>query len=510
MKQIKLPRGAWSYDPEKPLGPPGGFGAVFAGSGNQGQPVAVKRLHLQAADAAHRELRVASELANRNLKHVMPVLDAGQDSESDAYFVVMPIAERSLQDTLRDDGPRPETDVVELLSQIAMGLAEVPDIVHRDLKPANVLLFDGRWHIADFGIARFVEESTSARTLKDCLSPHFAAPEQWRYEHATSATDIYALGCVAYTLLVGTPPFDGPSAELRDKHLHAAPPEAAGCSSQMRTLIAMMMRKVPAARPSLARVSGILDRIKSTAVVPSPNAALDRLAAAAAAHEAQQAQAAADREQVRSVQAQRSALAAEALSVLTPIFEQLARRITDSVPSASLRASGSSRFIHVGPATLELDFGVPQESLHNGGDMDGVVRLDPQRTLNESDFPRSHWDVICGAQIEVDQDSPPHKRAASLWYTKRTDKRADYRWYEVGYEGNPLTGRRFQFQPAAVAPDLADRAHSSAMDVIQASYPPVPIDDEDLDAFCERWAYVLAEACEGRLQHLPTSLPSVR
>ena len=97
MKKVKLPRGVWSYDPKKPLGAPGGFGAVFAGTDEQGKPVAVKRLHVDAAQAAHRELRIAGSLASRNLQHVIPVLDAGQDSESDQYFVVMPVAQRSLQ-----------------------------------------------------------------------------------------------------------------------------------------------------------------------------------------------------------------------------------------------------------------------------------------------------------------------------------------------------------------------------------------------------------------------------
>ena len=253
-----------------------------------------------------------------------------------------------------------------------------------------------------------------------------------------------------------------------------------------------MLRKAPAARPSLPRVSAILEQIKHAGTVPTSNAALDLLAGAAAAHERQQAQAAAERERARSVEAQRSALAAEARGILVRIFEELEHRITASVPSATVRASASSHFIHVGPATLDLDVGMSGQA------------------LGEDSFPRSHWDVICGATIEVVQPSPPHKRAASLWYTRRTDNRADYRWYEVGYMGHPLTGRGFKFQPAAVTPDLADRAHSSGMDVVQASYPPVPIDDEELDAFCERWTYILAEACAGRLQHMPTSLPSVR
>ena len=201
--------------------------------------MAVKRLHLAASEAAHRELTIAEDLADRELRHVMPVLDAGQDSESEGYFVVMPVAERSLQDRLHTQGPMAEADAVEVLSQIASGLEQVKHLVHRDLKPGNVLFMDGHWCIADLGIARFVEESTSARTLKDCLSPQYASPEQWRFERATSATDIYALGCIGHALLTGAPPFTGGRAELQDKHLNAAPSDPPACSPQMRTLLSI-------------------------------------------------------------------------------------------------------------------------------------------------------------------------------------------------------------------------------------------------------------------------------
>src|SRR2546429_209287 len=114
MKQIRLPNGIWSYDPKKPLGKPGGFGAVFRGEDIKGNPVAVKRLHIDAAQAAHRELTIAQDLAGREFQHVIPVLDAGQDSESDFYFVVMPVATGSLQDHLSKHGPLDDTEAVEV------------------------------------------------------------------------------------------------------------------------------------------------------------------------------------------------------------------------------------------------------------------------------------------------------------------------------------------------------------------------------------------------------------
>ena len=182
MDDIRLPGGIWRIDTLRPLGSPGGFGAVFIGESEGGDAVAIKRLHLGAADAAHRELSIAEELRSVSSDHVVSVLDAGQDSDSDRYFIVMPVADESLQDYLAREGLLPDTLAAEILGQIATGLADIPGIVHRDLKPANVLSLDGFWQVADFGIARFVEASTSSRTLREALTPAFAAPEQWRLE----------------------------------------------------------------------------------------------------------------------------------------------------------------------------------------------------------------------------------------------------------------------------------------------------------------------------------------
>src|SRR5258706_10870272 len=142
---IRLPRGEWVYDPSRPLGPPGGFGRVYQGRGQGFPDVAVKKLHIDAEQAAHRELRIAAELADREMEHVLPFLDAGQDSESEGYFVVMPRADRSLLDALRANGPLREVEAAGVLHQIVSGLLEGPDLVHRDLKPGNVLEHQAKW-----------------------------------------------------------------------------------------------------------------------------------------------------------------------------------------------------------------------------------------------------------------------------------------------------------------------------------------------------------------------------
>ena len=148
--EIRLAQGAWRYDDEKRLGQPGGFGEVFEGEGDDG-PVAVKRLLATANQFGHRELDINRRLMERNLEHVVPVYDAGQDAGSDRYFLVMPVCGESLQDVVRrhPDGMQLE-DVTEAVSTILKGLTEVSDLVHRDLKPSNILRHQVIWKIADF------------------------------------------------------------------------------------------------------------------------------------------------------------------------------------------------------------------------------------------------------------------------------------------------------------------------------------------------------------------------
>lgn len=283
MRTIRLPGGEWFYDESAPLGSPGGFGQVFAGTDRTGRKLAVKRLKVEAGDAAHRELTIAADLAGRQLTHVMPVLDAGEDTESGSYFVVMPRADKNLQEDL--DGGRicSEEEAADVMLAIAHGLLEVEHIVHRDLKPANILWHEGIWKVADFGIARFIEESTSVRTLRGCLTPPYVAPEQWQLERANAATDVYALGCVGYALLTGHPPFAGPGeADFKRQHLQESPPALVDASHRLRSLLSMMLMKPPEARPGLHRVCDLLEAVSQHPAVAPADKGFHELAEAGA------------------------------------------------------------------------------------------------------------------------------------------------------------------------------------------------------------------------------------
>jgi serine/threonine protein kinase len=356
MIEIRLSRGIWEYDPQSPLGPRGGFGQVFAGRGTQHSSVAIKRLDISAQDAAHRELDMANELVPRPLQYVIPILDFGTDAQSGSCFVVMPRAEKSLRQYIDDEGPLDEGEVIEILLDIAYGLREVPEIVHRDLKPANVLLHEGHWKIADFGIARLVEKSTSARTLRECLTPPYAAPEQWRLERATTETDIYALGCICYAMITGGPPFWGPHRDdYRDQHLTEPPPPLSSASPRLRSIVSMMLRKSQPTRPGLDRVIRLLEGISATAQ-DEQGAGFGALARVGAEVAEKALTADAGRAESEMKQQSRRELATAAFQILRECIDELGERVCSIAPVAR-RLSGAANYllrIQLGSAEMNV------------------------------------------------------------------------------------------------------------------------------------------------------------
>jgi len=481
---IRLPRGEWFFDDSRRLGRPGGFGEVFEGEDVKGNPVAVKRLKVTAAEAAHRELTISDELAGRSFEHVLAPLDAGQDADTDHYFVVMPRADGSLADAVEARGPLPPDEAVDVIRQIAAGLQEIPEIVHRDLKPANVLFLEGHWRIADFGIARFLEDATSLNTLKECLTPAFAAPEQWNSEHATSATDVYALSCIAHVLFNGTPPFPGPTpADYREQHLSAAPPLLTPAPPPLRALVAAGLRKLQSTRPSIGRVSAVLEETASNPAQPSP--AIEEFRAANAAEAERRSQVEADGERQRRKHAEREALIEAGNTILQKIVLHLADVARENASEADIRQVGS---LSIGMGTeailkVELQGAVPPNAV----------------------FPNSKWDVLAIGRIDVKQLAQHEwNHGATLWYM-RFGRGEGYRWYEVSYKRGALfTGSLIgPFAIQYLGDDIyghADAAAGSGLHSIEVEFGPTPIDDEAVNAFVERWLARLAAAYEGRLR----------
>jgi len=163
------------------------------------------------------------------------------------------------------------TEVILQLAA-ALELAHASGIIHRDVKPGNILIkADGTAKLGDFGMA--VSGLRTPRSEVRAGTPHYFAPEIWRGEPASIATDIYALGATYYYLLSGRPPLDGSSiAELSNAHLRQeiiTPPElAADAATPCMRVIRRCMAKSPAERFDSARAvaweaRGVLRELES-------------------------------------------------------------------------------------------------------------------------------------------------------------------------------------------------------------------------------------------------------
>src|SRR5215207_8538503 len=182
--------------------------------------VAIKVLHpdLGAALGGERFLAEIKTTAKLQHPHILPLLDSG--AAGGLLFYVMPfVAGETLRARLTRDTQLPIDDAARLAREIAdaLGVAHGLGIVHRDIKPENILLQGGHALVADFGIALAVQQAGGQRMTQTGLSlgtPQYMAPEQAMGEKTVDhRADIYALGAVTYEMLVGEPPFTGPTVQ---------------------------------------------------------------------------------------------------------------------------------------------------------------------------------------------------------------------------------------------------------------------------------------------------------
>ena len=172
-----------------------------------------------------REARTAASLSD--VPHVVVIHDVGEGDDGLPYIVMEYVAGGTLADHLADD--RVRVDVAfAWLEQAALALDKAHErgVIHRDVKPGNLLVAEeGTIRVSDFGIARAVNNDTLTADGTILGSSGYMSPEQARGEPARSASDRYALACVAFELLTGRRPFEreNPMAEAA-AHATAAPP----------------------------------------------------------------------------------------------------------------------------------------------------------------------------------------------------------------------------------------------------------------------------------------------
>jgi serine/threonine-protein kinase len=177
---------------------------------------ALKVMHphiLGSEDLRERFKREAKVAAHIESEFIVDVFDAGIDEPTQMPFLVMELLRgEEIGKRLKRMGRLPPVEVVTYLHQTALALDRThqASIVHRDLKPENLFLTDRedgppRIKVLDFGIAKIVAESATAGATQSLGTPLYMAPEQFNPRLGLSgATDVYALGMVAYTLLVGS------------------------------------------------------------------------------------------------------------------------------------------------------------------------------------------------------------------------------------------------------------------------------------------------------------------
>ncbi len=215
-----------------------------------------------------REIQVASQL---NHPHILPIYDSGEVDGS--LFYAMPyIQGESLRARLDRERQLPVPDALRITGEVADALdhAHRHGVVHRDIKPENILLGeDGEAVVADFGIARAVSSVGDERLTKTGMTlgtPLYMSPEQATAErNLDGRADIYALGCVLYEMLAGTPPFTGPNAQaITARHIMDEPPNITTIRRtvpmHVEQTIRVALAKVPADR--FARASDFVAALR--------------------------------------------------------------------------------------------------------------------------------------------------------------------------------------------------------------------------------------------------------
>jgi serine/threonine-protein kinase len=233
----------------------GAVGVVYSGTSPDGQAVAIKLLDpLLAEDDEYRrrfarESRIALGVRDR---HLIAVLDAGEDEGTP--YLVLEHAGGSLADLLSERTLSVD-EMLRLVAEVAAGLDALhrAGLVHRDVKPSNIMLRpDGSAALSDFGLAKGSAYTVLTRPGQVLGTLDYLAPELVRGEEATPATDVYALGCVAFECIAGHPPFaDRSLFGVGRAHLDDEPPDPPA-SADVGWALLRALAKAPAARPPTA------------------------------------------------------------------------------------------------------------------------------------------------------------------------------------------------------------------------------------------------------------------
>jgi serine/threonine-protein kinase len=275
-----------------PLGS-GGAGAVYeAFDETERQTVALKVLHPGLAGDATlierlgREARALAGLAHPNI-----VRAHGLFVDGPRRLLVMERLTGATVAERLERGPLPVAEALAILDAVLSGLeaAHAQGLIHRDLKPSNLFLTGpGTVKLLDFGVVKFVAEGASRHLTRTGMvvgSAEYMSPEQAAGEPIDARTDLYAVGCLAFAMLAGRPPFtDAPALEIMGHHVSTPVPPLASArpdlpgAERLDRFLARALQKTPGTRfqsatqmrAALARLRAELDGAAETLPVTAP------------------------------------------------------------------------------------------------------------------------------------------------------------------------------------------------------------------------------------------------
>ncbi len=266
----------------------GGMGDVWRGTDLiLGRQVAIKVLLpalVSDPDFIARFRAEARMMAALRHPGIVQVFDCGEDDLAGGgradYLVMEFVTGQPLSKRIEAEGRLDVAETMSVVAQAAQALhaAHQRGIVHRDVKPSNLLVQeDGTVVLVDFGVARSVNVTSITSTNAVPGTALYMAPEQAAGRPVSGATDLYALGAVAYCCLIGSPPFTGDNPlQVAVRHLDDPPPELPhDIPEAVRALVERALAKDPADRFSSgaamaeAARSAVSDSSLPTAMVPA-------------------------------------------------------------------------------------------------------------------------------------------------------------------------------------------------------------------------------------------------
>lgn len=213
--------------------------------------VAIKTINLSLAldekdeyeSRFYQEAKAAGRLSHPN---IVTIYDVGKSDEI-AYIAMEFLQGRELRDILNDGKRLPVEQVINIVAQVAQGLAYAHEygVVHRDVKPSNIMIVrDGHVKITDFGIARMASAAVRTQTGMVLGSPKYMSPEQVVGQQTDQRSDIFSLGVMLYEMLTGQAPFAGENVNaIMYQTLNSVPPPPSTLSPNVPEMLNFIVAK---------------------------------------------------------------------------------------------------------------------------------------------------------------------------------------------------------------------------------------------------------------------------